>query len=197
MIFNSMAFAIFLPITFVLYWICPAKYRYIFLLAASFYFYMYLDEAGGKKKQTGNNSQNAVPHHISPCKHQLNNPMSGRYRMKSPPAACHDYVCPPDLLRFFRIYGYRHWLRCPFRHPAFGKVAARERAFLNFPPAFSLLSLEEELGSRVGLFLTFALKVTSTTWLLRFFRIYGYRHWLRCPFRHPAFGKFQKPIFFP
>lgn len=38
-----MAFAIFLPITFVLYWICPAKYRYIFLLAASFYFYMYLD----------------------------------------------------------------------------------------------------------------------------------------------------------
>ena len=38
-----MAFAIFLPIIFILYWACPAKYRYIFLLAASFRFYMYMD----------------------------------------------------------------------------------------------------------------------------------------------------------
>lgn len=43
MLFNSMAFAIFLPVIFILYWIFPAKYRYIFLLAASFYFYMYMD----------------------------------------------------------------------------------------------------------------------------------------------------------
>lgn len=44
MIFNSMAFAVFLPTIFILYWICPAKYRYIFLLAASFYFYMAMDK---------------------------------------------------------------------------------------------------------------------------------------------------------
>lgn len=44
MLFHSMAFAIFLPIVFILYWICPAKYRYIFLIAASFYFYMYMDK---------------------------------------------------------------------------------------------------------------------------------------------------------
>lgn len=43
MLFNSMAFAIFLPIIFILYWICPAKYRYLFLLAVSYYFYMCLD----------------------------------------------------------------------------------------------------------------------------------------------------------
>ncbi len=43
MIFNSMAFAIFLPIVFILYWVFPHKYRYLFLLAASFYFYMYMD----------------------------------------------------------------------------------------------------------------------------------------------------------
>lgn len=38
-----MAFAVFLPVVFILYWICPAKYRYLFLLAASFYFYMHMD----------------------------------------------------------------------------------------------------------------------------------------------------------
>ncbi len=43
MIFNSIPFAVFLPIIFILYWACPAKYRYIFLLAASFYFYMYMN----------------------------------------------------------------------------------------------------------------------------------------------------------
>lgn len=43
MLFNSLAFAIFLPIVFILYWICPAKYRYLFLIAVSFYFYMSLD----------------------------------------------------------------------------------------------------------------------------------------------------------
>lgn len=43
MLFNSISFAIFLPIVFLLYWICPVKYRYLFLLAASYYFYMSLD----------------------------------------------------------------------------------------------------------------------------------------------------------
>ncbi len=43
MLFNSMAFAIFLPIVFILYWICPHKYRYLFLLLVSYYFYMCLD----------------------------------------------------------------------------------------------------------------------------------------------------------
>lgn len=43
MLFNSMAFAIFLPIVFLLYWICPPRFRYIFLLAVSLYFYMCLD----------------------------------------------------------------------------------------------------------------------------------------------------------
>lgn len=43
MIFHSIMFAVFLPVIFILYWICPAKYRYLFLLAASFYFYMQMD----------------------------------------------------------------------------------------------------------------------------------------------------------
>ena len=43
MIYNSIPFAVFLPIIFILYWICLSKYRYLFLLAASFYFYMYMD----------------------------------------------------------------------------------------------------------------------------------------------------------
>ena len=43
MLFNSFAFALFLSIIFILYWICPLKYRPIFLLAASYYFYMSMD----------------------------------------------------------------------------------------------------------------------------------------------------------
>lgn len=40
MLFNSFGFAIFLPIVFVLYWGLSHKYRWIFMLAASYYFYM-------------------------------------------------------------------------------------------------------------------------------------------------------------
>lgn len=40
MLFNSLAFAIFLPIVFLLYWAIPHKYRWIILLVASYYFYM-------------------------------------------------------------------------------------------------------------------------------------------------------------
>lgn len=40
MLFNSMAFAIFLPIVFFLYWALPHRYRAALLLMASYYFYM-------------------------------------------------------------------------------------------------------------------------------------------------------------
>lgn len=40
MLFNSIAFAIFLPIVFIVYWFLPDKYRWIVLLVASYYFYM-------------------------------------------------------------------------------------------------------------------------------------------------------------
>lgn len=40
MLFNSMAYAIFLPIVFVLYWIVPHRFRWPLLLIASYYFYM-------------------------------------------------------------------------------------------------------------------------------------------------------------
>lgn len=40
MLFNSIAFIIFLPVTFVVYWLTSAKYRWIVLLIASYYFYM-------------------------------------------------------------------------------------------------------------------------------------------------------------
>lgn len=40
MLFNSFAFAIFLPIVFCLYWALPHKYRWSLLLVASYYFYM-------------------------------------------------------------------------------------------------------------------------------------------------------------
>ena len=40
MLFNSLGYAIFLPIVFVLYWAISHKYRWILLLVASYYFYM-------------------------------------------------------------------------------------------------------------------------------------------------------------
>ena len=40
MLFNSLSFAIFLPIVFALYWLLPHKYRWVLLLIASYYFYM-------------------------------------------------------------------------------------------------------------------------------------------------------------
>lgn len=40
MLFNSFAFAIFLPIVFGLYWLLPHRFRWGILLAASYYFYM-------------------------------------------------------------------------------------------------------------------------------------------------------------
>ena len=40
MLFNSLAFAIFLPVVFFTYWALPQKYRYIVLFLASYYFYM-------------------------------------------------------------------------------------------------------------------------------------------------------------
>lgn len=40
MLFNSMAYAIFLPIVFIVYWLLPQKFRWPLLLGASYYFYM-------------------------------------------------------------------------------------------------------------------------------------------------------------
>lgn len=40
MLFNSLAYAIFLPCVFLLYWLIPNKYRWVLLLVASYYFYM-------------------------------------------------------------------------------------------------------------------------------------------------------------
>lgn len=40
MLFNSLSFAFFLPIVFILYWAIPHKMRWLLLLAASYYFYM-------------------------------------------------------------------------------------------------------------------------------------------------------------
>ncbi len=42
MLFNSLTFAIFLPIVFILYYCVPHRYRWVFLLAASYVFYMNL-----------------------------------------------------------------------------------------------------------------------------------------------------------
>lgn len=40
MLFNSYSFLIFFPIVILIYWIIPLRFRYIWLLAASYYFYM-------------------------------------------------------------------------------------------------------------------------------------------------------------
>ena len=40
MLFNSISYAIFLPIVFILYWALPHKHRWILLFIASYYFYM-------------------------------------------------------------------------------------------------------------------------------------------------------------
>ena len=40
MLFNSLHFAVFFPIVFLLYWKLPHRFRWPFLLAASYYFYM-------------------------------------------------------------------------------------------------------------------------------------------------------------
>ncbi len=40
MLFNSIPFAIFLPVVFALYWICPDKFRWVIMLISSYWFYM-------------------------------------------------------------------------------------------------------------------------------------------------------------
>ena len=40
MLFNSLAYAVFLPCVFILYWVLPHKVRWPLLLAASYFFYM-------------------------------------------------------------------------------------------------------------------------------------------------------------
>lgn len=40
MLFNSFAFAVFLPVVFILYWALPHRFRWILMLVASYYFYM-------------------------------------------------------------------------------------------------------------------------------------------------------------
>lgn len=40
MLFNSTAYAIFLPFVFAIYWLIPDKYRWILLFVSSYYFYM-------------------------------------------------------------------------------------------------------------------------------------------------------------
>ena len=40
MLFNSLEYAIFLPVVFAIYWLIPHKFRWILLLASSYYFYM-------------------------------------------------------------------------------------------------------------------------------------------------------------
>ncbi len=40
MLFNSLSFAIFLPIVFLVYWAVPHKWRWVILLISSYYFYM-------------------------------------------------------------------------------------------------------------------------------------------------------------
>ena len=47
MLFNSMTFAVFLTAAFILYHIVPARFRWVFLLAASYVFYMNLHVAYG------------------------------------------------------------------------------------------------------------------------------------------------------
>ena len=41
MLFNSLEFLIFLPIIFIIFWAVPNRWRWIPLLIASYYFYMY------------------------------------------------------------------------------------------------------------------------------------------------------------
>lgn len=43
MLYNSVAFAVFLPIVFLIYWAIPHKFRWVLLLVASYYFYMSWD----------------------------------------------------------------------------------------------------------------------------------------------------------
>lgn len=47
MLFNSVTFAIFLPAVFIVYYLIPHKYRWVFLLAASYAFYMNLHAGYG------------------------------------------------------------------------------------------------------------------------------------------------------
>lgn len=41
MLFNSIPFLVFLPVVFIIHWLLPYKYRWILLLLASYFFYMY------------------------------------------------------------------------------------------------------------------------------------------------------------
>lgn len=43
MLFNSLIFAVFMSIVFIVYWLIPQKFKWIFLLVASYYYYMSWD----------------------------------------------------------------------------------------------------------------------------------------------------------
>ena len=40
MLFNSLSFAVFMTVVFLIYWLVPVKYRYMVVLAADCYFYL-------------------------------------------------------------------------------------------------------------------------------------------------------------
>ena len=40
MLFNSLSFAVFLPVVFALFWLCPQRLRWVVILISSYYFYM-------------------------------------------------------------------------------------------------------------------------------------------------------------
>ncbi len=41
MLFNSLSYILFLVVVFTIYWVLKEQYRWILLLAASYFFYMY------------------------------------------------------------------------------------------------------------------------------------------------------------
>ena len=40
MLFNSLSFAVFMTVVFLIYWLVPGRYRYLVVLAANCYFYL-------------------------------------------------------------------------------------------------------------------------------------------------------------
>ena len=63
MLFNSVSFAVFIVAAFILYYLVPHKYRWVFLLAASYGFYKNFEERGRHFKQLIKNIQYITGNH--------------------------------------------------------------------------------------------------------------------------------------
>jgi len=66
MFFNSLQFLVFFPVVCALYFATPNRFRWVLLLAASYYFYMSWRPEGGRSNLIGTFPALGVPTSLAP-----------------------------------------------------------------------------------------------------------------------------------